>query len=67
MKFTPLQKAYFRATDSAYSIVTSEERKKRQITVTETDGESQIAVRHFGECKIPRKANKGKTLPAMVF
>lgn len=67
MKFSPLQKAYFRATDGAYSIVTSDERKKRQITVTETDGESQIAVSHFGECNIPRKANNGKSLPAMVF
>lgn len=66
MKFSPLQKAYFGVTDGAYSIVTPNERDKGQITLSETDGESQIAVGHFGEDCIPRMASGGKKLPVMM-
>jgi len=65
MKFGALHKAYFDADDGAYSIVTEDERKKGQITLTETDGEAQIAIEHYSSCgqTIPRKATKDQRLP----
>jgi 5-methylcytosine-specific restriction protein A len=67
MKFGQLQKAYFGASDGAYSIVTSNEREKGQITLSEIDGEAGIAVDHFGEYNIPREASDGKRLAVMVI
>ena len=67
MKFGPLQNAYFGVTDGAYSIVTSNEREKGQITLSETDGEAEIAVNHFGEDNIPREASEGNRLPVIVI
>lgn len=67
MKFGPLQKAYFGAVDGAYSIVTADERKKGQITLSEADGEAEIAVNHYGANMIPRKASGGNRLPVMVM
>lgn len=65
MKFGALHKAYFDADDGAYSIVTEDERKKGQITLTETDGEAQIAIGHFEALgiTIPREASQGLRLP----
>ncbi|MEI7773774.1 MAG: HNH endonuclease [Verrucomicrobiota bacterium] len=58
VKFGPLQLHYFNADDGAYSIVTKDERKKGQITLTEADGEAQIPIIALGEAGIPRSAAK---------
>lgn len=58
MKFSALQKVYFGADDGAYSIVTLDERKKSQITITDADGESDIVVSAIGAASIPRAAAK---------
>ncbi|QXD25379.1 hypothetical protein F7C95_05645 [Opitutia bacterium ISCC 51] len=62
MKFEKLQKLYFNADNGAYSIVTKDERKKGQITITENDSEAALVVDHFGEDKIPRTGSKGNPL-----
>jgi 5-methylcytosine-specific restriction protein A len=58
MKFSALQKFYFDADDGAYSIVTADERKKSQITITEADGESNVVISAVGASSIPRKSAK---------
>jgi 5-methylcytosine-specific restriction protein A len=60
MKFGPLQKEFFNADEGAYSIVTSDERKKGQITITNHDGESEILISVLGEANIPRESAKRK-------
>jgi 5-methylcytosine-specific restriction protein A len=59
MTFGHLQLSYFRATEGAYSIVTDDERRKGQITLTEADGEADIAVKAIGRANIPRAAANG--------
>jgi 5-methylcytosine-specific restriction protein A len=59
MKFGRLQLSYFRATEGAYSIVTDDERRKGQITLTEADGEAAIAIQALGHANIPRGAANG--------
>jgi hypothetical protein len=58
MKFSALQKVYFGADNGAYSIVTVDERKKSQITITDADGESDIVISAIGAASIPRAAAK---------
>jgi 5-methylcytosine-specific restriction enzyme A len=67
MKFSPLQKAFFAASDGAYSIVTGDERRNSQITISEADGESQIVIDQFGPEQIPRLAIKGRRLPISIY
>jgi 5-methylcytosine-specific restriction protein A len=59
MKFGHLQLSYFSASDGAYSIVTDDERRKGQITLTEADGEADIAIKAIGRANIPRGAADG--------
>ena len=65
MKFGPLQLQLFQADEGAYSIVTENEREKGQITLTEKDGEADIATRAIGTAKIPRTA--AKEFPLQVY
>jgi hypothetical protein len=58
MKFSALQKVYFGADSGAYSLVTLDERKKSQITITDADGESNIVISAIGAASIPRAAAK---------
>jgi hypothetical protein len=58
MKFSALQKVYFGADSGAYSLVTLDERKKSQITITDSDGESNIVISAIGAASIPRAAAK---------
>ncbi|MDA8528348.1 hypothetical protein N9K67_06070 [Opitutaceae bacterium] len=64
MLFSPLQKVHFDAVKGAYSVVTSREHQDGQITLTDGDGEKQIAFDHFGEETIPRTNSK---LPMKVW
>ena len=64
MLFSPLQKVHFNAVKGAYSVVTSREYQDGQITLTDGDGEKQIAFGHFGEENIPRTNSK---LPMKVW
>lgn len=56
MKFSALQKVYFDADDGAYSVVTPDERKHRQLTITDLDGESEIVISALGLSSIPRES-----------
>lgn len=66
MKFGPLQLNYFRADEGAYSIVTGDERRNSQITLTEADGEAAIAIRALGRANIPRRAARGRASNVFV-
>lgn len=66
MRFGPLQLNYFNADEGAYSIVTDDERNKGQITLTESDGESAIAIRALGEGNIPRQAAQSRPVRIRV-
>lgn len=66
MLFGPLQLEFFNADEGAYSIVTADERAKGQITLTEADGEADIAIRAIGAAHIPRSAARSFPLPVYV-
>lgn len=66
MLFNSLYLAYFNADAGAYSIVTGDERRKGQITITETDGEASVLVKHFSEEQIPRGGARASRLVAMT-
>ena len=55
MLFSQNHRRFFGATRGAYSKVTFDERKKGQITITESDGEAQIVVDLLGADQIPRE------------
>jgi hypothetical protein len=59
MKFSALQKVFFDAEQGAYSIVTADERSNSQLTITDTDGESEIVISAVGASSIPRQAEQG--------
>jgi hypothetical protein len=59
MKFSALQKVFFDAEQGAYSIVTADERSNSQLTITDTDGESEIVISAVGASSIPRQAARG--------
>ncbi|MBC2607498.1 HNH endonuclease [Pelagicoccus albus] len=69
MLFSTLQKAFFNASDGAYSIVTDDERFNSQITLTDSDGESQIAISHYESkgIEIPRLKTAGRKLPICIW
>ncbi|MEO0454596.1 MAG: hypothetical protein AAFY98_10730, partial [Verrucomicrobiota bacterium] len=66
MKFGKLQRAYFKAQDGAYSIVTDNERKKGQVTLVEKEGEVDVALSALGRANIPREAAKAKPVGVYV-
>lgn len=61
MKFTKSQLVSFGAQDGAWSEVTSDERSKSQITISDSEGEAEVAIRALGRKNIPRTPAKGKT------
>lgn len=67
MKFGPLQLKFFNADDGAYSIVTEDERRKGQITLTEADGESDVAIAALGEGNIPRRAAQSRPIAVSIL
>jgi len=65
MKFTKDQLNYFGAEDGAWSAVTSDERHKGQITITDADGEAEIVIQALGRRNIPRSPATGRTQVSM--
>ena len=55
MKFSKAQLAAFGADDGAWSIVTEDERENSQITISDSDGEAEVAIQALTKANIPRR------------
>src|SRR3954463_10563872 len=67
MKFGKFHKAYFDADEGAFSVVTADERRNSQITITDAEGESDVVLNATREDQIPRLATKGRTTSFRIW
>lgn len=67
MKFNELQKAFFNATEGAWSSVTSTEAKDGQVTATTSDGEKEIILGMIPKHLIPRTADQEGKIDTRVL